>query len=330
MQRGHFSRRQIIAAGAAIVGSQFPSVGRAAPYDADRPIRIIVPFPPGNTIDLLTRSIQPGLSQDIGRPVVVENLTGAAGRIGMNAIARAAPDGYTVGAVQGGVVIVQPFTMKDLPYDVLKDFRAVALSAWNYNVIVSAKDVPFANVQEMAKWAIANPGKLSVGTNGEGGYPHLWFTDFSKRAGFTFNHVPYRGSTEIGGALVGSHIMVGADSMPGQRTLIQSNQVKLLATTDAKRVKEAPDVPPIAEFYPGFPPYNGWFGFMVPAKTPTDVVNRLNAAINKAITAPGMEERLQQYPLVAEAKPADYFTKQIAEDYERFGAIVRGMGLKPQ
>jgi tripartite-type tricarboxylate transporter receptor subunit TctC len=324
-----FSRRQVLKAGAAVVGSQLPALGHAAAFDVDKPIRIIVPFPPGNTIDLLTRAIQPGLSREIGRPVVVENLTGAAGRIGMNAIARAAPDGYTVGAVQGGVVIIQPFTMKDLPYDVLTDFRAVSCSAWNYNVVVSAKSAPFATIQELVTWAKANPGKLTVGTNGEGGYPHVWFHDFSQRAGFKYTMVPFRGSTEIGTALAGDHIMVGADSMPGQRTLITSNQVRVLATTNGARAKEVPDTPTLNELYPGLV-RNGWFGFMVPAKTSTEAVNRLNAAINKTITEPKVQELLASYPLISVAESADYFTKLVREDYDRFGAIIKQMGLKPQ
>lgn len=322
-------RRELVLGTTLSAAGVFPRGVQAQPWQGGRPVKIIVPFPAGNTIDVLTRLIQPRLAEELGRAVVIENVSGAGGRIGMAAIARANPDGHTVGAVQGGLMIVQPHTFKELPYDVLNDFIPVAVSVWNYNVLAASKGAPFANVREMISWAAANPGKLMVGTNGEGGFPHLWFEDFSRRANFKFTHVPFRGAAELGTALIGEQLMVAADSMPGFQALIQADKIRLLATTNGTRVPEAPDAPTLNDFYPGFV-RNGWFGYVVPAKTSPNVVVRLNAAVNKIINEPEVIKRLRTFSLTPDAKSPDFFAKLIKEDYDRFGAIVKAMDLKPQ
>lgn len=322
-------RARILLVTVLAAASVIPATSVAEAWKTDRPIKIIVPYPPGNTIDVLARLVQSRLPKEIGRQVVVENVSGAAGQIGMRAIAHADPDGYTIGAVQGGPMIVQPHTLKSLPYDVLRDFTPVAVSAWNYNILAASPAAPFTSAKDMIVWAKANPGRLTVGTNGEGSYPHLWFEDFANKAGFTFTHVPYRGASEIGSALAGDQLMVAADSMPGMRALLEAKKVRLLAVTNKERVPEAADSPTLDEIFPGFV-RNGWFGFAVPAKTNPEVVEKLNAAINKIVMEPEVADKLRAFGLTPDAQSPEFFAKLIKTDYERFGAIVKAIGLQPK
>jgi hypothetical protein len=162
-----------------------------------KPVRIIIPFPPGNTTDIMSRLIAPKMSERLGQQVVVENRPGASGMLGLDYAAKSAPDGYTVACVQGGNMVVLPHTSKNIPYKPLEDFLPVAVTTTNYLGIVANVDAPFKTIGEMVKFAKANPGKLTVATNGEGGFPHLAFEHLRTMADFTYTHVPYKGSAAI-------------------------------------------------------------------------------------------------------------------------------------
>ncbi len=171
----------------------FASAALAQLYPA-KPIKIVIPFPPGNTMDIMTRLIAPKMSERLGQPIVAENRPGASGMLGLDFVAKAAPDGYTLAAGQGGNLVVLPHTSKNIPYDALKDFLPIAVSTTNYLGIVAYPEVPFKSIGEMISYAKANPGKLTVATNGEGGFPHLAFEHLRVMGSFTFTHVPYKGS----------------------------------------------------------------------------------------------------------------------------------------
>src|SRR5260221_6616038 len=171
----------------------FASAAKAKSYPA-KPIKIVIPSPPGNTMDIMTRLIGPKITERVGQQIIVENRPGASGMLGLEFVARAAPDGYTIAAGQGGNLTVLPHTSKSITYDPLKDFAPIAVSTTNYLGIVANPEVPFKSVAEMIAYAKANPGKLTVATNGEGGFPHLPFEQLRLLAGFTLNHIPYNGS----------------------------------------------------------------------------------------------------------------------------------------
>ena len=303
-----------------------PSWGQAWPT---KTIKLIVPFPPGNTIDIVARLVQPKVSQELGQSVYIENIGGAYGQIGMAAIARATPDGYTFGASQGGPMVVQPHTVKNLPYDTIKDFAPVAVSAWNFNALAGSNFAPFKNLPEMVVWAQANPGKLTVGTTGEGGFAHLWFEDFRRQAKFEYTHIPYKGTANIASDLVSGAIMAGADGISGFAGLAKGNKIRLIAITNKTPVDDWPGVHLLSDVVPGFV-VNGWFGFIAPAKTPSAIVQRLNQAINNAIQSPEVKERLASYGLIGVAESASYFDQLNRRDYERYGAIVKAIGLEPK
>lgn len=295
----------------------------------NKTIKLIVPFPPGNTIDIIARLIQPKVSQELGQSVYIENMGGAYGQIGMASIARANPDGYTFGATQGGPMVVQPHTVKNLPYDTIKDFIPIAVSAWNFNALAGSLFAPFKTLPEMVSWAQANPGKLTVGTTGEGGFAHLWFEDFSRQAKFSFTHVPYKGTANIAADLVSGAIMAGADGISGFASLVKGNKIRLVAITNKTPVADWPGTNLLIDIVPGFV-VNGWFGFVAPAKTPMSIVNRLNQAINNAILSPEVQEKLPNYGLTGVTESAGYFDQLNRTDYARYGAIVKSIGLEPK
>jgi tripartite-type tricarboxylate transporter receptor subunit TctC len=320
-------RRLLIKSALATVGSfALPAMSDTWP---SKTIKLIVPFPPGNTIDILARLVQPIITQDLGQSVYIENIGGAYGQIGMAAIARATPDGYTFGATQGGPMVVQPHTVKNLPYDTIKDFSPVAVSAWNYNALAGSYSAPFKNLPEMVTWAKANPGKLTVGTTGEGGFAHLWFEDFRRKANFEYTHVPYKGTANINSDLVSGAIMAGADGISGFSGLAKGNKIRILAITNKTPVEQWPGVNLLSDVAPGFS-VNGWFGFVAPAKTPKEIVQRLNQAINKAINSPDVVEKLQTYGLLGISESPSYFDQLNRKDFERYGEIVKMIGLEPK
>lgn len=294
-----------------------------------KPIRIIVPFPPGNTIDTLARLVQTKISDVLDQSVIIDNLGGAYGRIGMSAIARANPDGYVLGAVQGGPMIVQPHTVKGLPYNTITDFAPVAVSAWNYNALAGSNTAPFKTLQQMVAWAKANPNKLTVGSTGEGGFSHLWFEDFRRQVGITYTHVPYKGTSGLATDLGAGEIMAAVDGISGFASFIKGGNIRLLATTNGTPPAEWPGVPTLSDVIPGFV-VNGWFGFVFPAKTPVDIVNRMNQVINMAIQSPGASEKLASYGLLGVSQSPEYFDALIKKDHQRYGDIVKAVGIIPQ
>src|SRR5215475_3591028 len=174
-----------------------------------KPIKVIVPYPPGDAADILARLIGPKVSERLGQQMVVENRPGASGQIGLEVLKNSAPDGYTIGVGQGGNLVVAPHTYKKIPYDPLKDFVPIAELATNYLAVVANPNLPFKTAAEMVAWAKANPGKLTVATNGEGGFPHLAFEHLGVMGEFKFQHVPYKGASQIVTDVIGGQVQTG-------------------------------------------------------------------------------------------------------------------------
>ncbi len=229
----------------------FFSTAHAQTYP-NRPIRIVIPFPPGNTTDIMSRLIAPKMSERLGQQVIVENRPGAAGILGLDQVAKAAPDGYTIACVQGGNMVVLPHTSKNVPYDPLKDFAPISVTTTNYLAIVANPGAPFKTVGEMVAWAKANPGRLTVATNGEGGFPHLAFEHFRTMSGIQYTHVPYKGSAAIATDVIGGQVQAAIDGITGMTPHIKSGRLRILATTNKTRPALWPDTPVAAEDVPGY------------------------------------------------------------------------------
>ena len=314
----------------ALVVGTFGSTGAVAaqPYPT-KPVRIIVPFPPGEAADIIARLVSPVLSERMGQQFVVENRPGASGQLGLGLIKNATPDGYTIGMGQGGNMSVGPHTYKKVPYDVLKDFSPITLSATNYLAVVAHSGAPFKTAPEMIAWAKANPGKLTLATNGEGGYPHLAFEYLANLAGFKFLHVPYKGAAQIATDVMGGQVQAGIGSFTSLSPLALAGKLQLIGVTNDVRVANRPELPVFAQTVPGYD-MRGWFGVVAPAGVPRDIIRRLNVEINRAMQQPDINAKLVTAGLNIANESPEYFDKFIKTEYAKYGKLVRDIGFTPQ
>jgi tripartite-type tricarboxylate transporter receptor subunit TctC len=294
-----------------------------------RPIRVIVPFPPGDAADILARLIGPHVSERLGQQMVVENRPGASGQIGMTLLKDAPADGYTIGVGQGGNMVVAPHTYKKLQYDPLKDFAPVALIATNYLAIIANPNVPFRDAGEMVAWAKANPGKLSLATNGEGGFPHLAFEHFAAMGNFKFQHVPYKGASQIATDVIGGQVQLGIGAYTSLSPHVNSGRARLIGVTNPVKVPDRPELPLLADAVPGYDS-RGWFGYVAPAGVPQDIVRRLNEEINRAMRQPDVAQKMTTAGLIITTESPEFFGSLLESDYEKYGKLVKSIGFQPQ
>ena len=321
-------KRSMLRMLALAVAFGFACAAAAQSYPS-KPIRIIIPFPPGNTIDIMARLMGPKITERLGQNVIVDNRAGASGQLGLELGARAAADGYTLIAGQGGNLVVMPHTYKKIPYDPLKDFAPIALSTTNYLALVVHPSVPFKSVQDLIAYAKGNPGKLSFASNGEGGFPHMTIELFRVMGGFTYLHVPYKGSAQIATDLIGGHVDAAIDGITGLTPHIRSGKLRLLAITNPTRVPQFDGTPTIAETLPGYES-RGWFGFLAPAGTPREIVTLLNQEINRAMALPDVKEKLVSAGLIIVTEPPEFFAATLKSDYAKYGKLIRDIGFQPQ
>ena len=287
-----------------------------------RPIRIIVPFPPGNILDIMTRLIAPKLAERLGQNVIVDNRAGASGMLGLELAMRATADGHTLVGGQGSNLVVVPHMHKKVPYDAIKDFSPIALSATNYQGLAVHPGVPFKSMQDLIAYAKANPGKLSFATGGQFDWAYMTLELLRRMAGFSYLQVPYKGGEQavmevIGGQVNG--VVLGTTVLAPH---IRSGKVRLLGVTSPTRVPQFPDVPAIAESVPGFDS-RGWFGYLAPAGAPREIVMLLNREINRAMALPEIREKLESAGLTILTEPPAYFTQTIKSSHEKYGRIIR-------
>src|SRR4051812_22589638 len=207
----------------------------------------------------MSRLIAPKMSEQLGQQVIVENRPGASGMLGLDYVAKNPPDGYTIACVQGGNMVVLPHTSKTIPYHPLKDFAPISVTTFNYLAIVADPNAPFKTIGEMVRYAKANPGRLTVATNGEGGFPHLAFEHLRTMAEFPYTHVPYKGSAAIATDIIGGQVMAGIDGITGMRPHIKSERLRRLPTANKTRPARLPNHPAAAGDVPGFRP-GRWVG----------------------------------------------------------------------
>jgi tripartite-type tricarboxylate transporter receptor subunit TctC len=303
--------------------------GAALPQGAfpERPLRLIVPFPPGGSTDVVARVIAMKMGEGIGKTVVVENKPGAAGNVGTSEAARALPDGYTMLFHIATTAVINPLVMKDLTYDPLKDLQPVAMIAKIPNVLIVNKDVPAKNLKELIAWVKANPGKLNYGSSGTGGAMHLSGELFKKQAGIDIQHVPYKGSAPAMQDLMGGTIVFMFDNITGSIGPAKSGQVKLLGVTTDERVGVVPDVPTIAEA--GLPTFknSSWFSLFTRAGVPAPVLGRLEAEALKAINQPDTIAKLKDLGAIPAPMGAAQLDKFWKADFDYWRPVVQSVKL---
>jgi tripartite-type tricarboxylate transporter receptor subunit TctC len=321
--------RRLIAA--ALVASSFLLAATSALAQAwpSRPIKMIVPYTPGDGPDVLARLIGEKISERLGQPVIVDNKPGGSAQIGPAMVAKAPPDGYTLGVGLVTNLALAPYTNKTLPYDPLKDFAPVALGAINYLSLVARPDAPFNNVTEMIAWAKANPGKMTIGTTSSGGLPHMSFELLAHMSGFKFTNIPYKGNGPVVTDLTGGRLDVGVTSHTSVAALVEAGRLKLLGITHPQRDPNLPNLPTIGESVKGYAA-PGWFGFFAPAGTPPEIVKRLNEEINRAINLPEVQKTMGTLGLIPKTGTAEDFANLIRSDNEKFRKLVADIGYVPQ
>jgi len=292
-------------------------------------IRIIVPQLPGDSCDTLARLLGQKMGERLGQQFIVDNRPGAGGTIGLQLTAQAPADGYTIACGQGGNMSVIPHTMKNVPYDALKDFAPVALVATNYLALVVHPSTPFNTVGEFVKYLKANPGKVAFASNGEGAFLHMATELFRSQVGFTYLHVPFKGVPQMGQELMSGRVDAAFSSFTGMYPFIASGRVRLLGIAKATRAPNYPDLPTIAESVPGFSS-GGWFGFVAPARMPKEVIAVLNREANAAMQQPDVRKKLETLGLDLWNESPEHFAALMKSEYDKYGKVAKDIGLVPK
>ena len=308
---------------AAITAAVVAPAVRAQPAWPERPIKWIVPFAAGGATDVFSRLAGEQLAVALGQPVLVENLTGAAGAIGLERLARSAPDGYTLGTIPNSLQTMLPYVSEvPLPYDPMKSFTPIGgFAQFQYVFVVSASS-QIKTLADLIAVGRAQPGKLTFGTTGAGTGNHLATVLLAQKTGASFTYVPYKGASQSVVDLLGGHIDLIVDIVGGVETLIHQGKLRALATTGARRHPLLPEVPPASDTLPGYN-HVGWFGLFGPAGLPPAIVNRLNAELQRVQGSPKFTEgltRLGYEPMPG--SPADLDAQQKRE-YAQWGAILK-------
>jgi tripartite-type tricarboxylate transporter receptor subunit TctC len=305
------------------------SLGALAQPFPSRPVRIIVPFTPGSATDTMARPVADKLSSALGQQFLVENRPGAGGTIGIAALAKSAPDGYTLAVVSTGHV-VNPVLYSNLPYDTLKDFSGVAPLAGQPSVLVVAPALGVRSVKELVAMAKQKPGQLNYATAGTGSAAHISAEKFRMAAGIDALHVPLKGSPESVTETMGGRTHFTWTPLTTAVGQIRGGQLLALAVSTGKRSPALPEVPTIAEA--GFPrgEFNFWVGMLAPANTPPEVLARLNAEIQKALAAPDMQDRLAKLGAEAMSMSPRQFDAFLKEEHALLGEVMRASGVKAQ
>lgn len=292
-------------------------------------ITIVVPASPGGAIDLAARLIGQKLTESTGQSVVIDNKAGATGIIGSDFVAKAAPDGHTLALVASSHAI-NPSMKKVLPFDTLKGFEPVVLTHVVPLMLVVAPSLPVQTVKELIAYGKANPGKMTFASSGAGGAPHFSGELFKTMAGLDLVHVPYKGSTLAHPDLLSGRTSLMFDTVAAINAQVKSDKVRALAVTTAKRSAAAPNVPTMAEA--GMPGYetSTWGGILAPAGTPKAVVAKLNAEINKALSAPDVRQRLQDAGIEAGGGTSQQFTDFIQSEMVKWAKVAKDAGIQPE
>jgi tripartite-type tricarboxylate transporter receptor subunit TctC len=293
----------------------------------DRPIKLIVPFPAGGPNDIIARVVGQRMSELTKQPVLIDNRGGQAGVLGTDAVAKANPDGYTIGIVSASALVISP-TMEKVPYDVGRDFAPVTLVVTVPEMLVVASNVPAKNMDELIALAKAQPGKLNFASAGVGGLPHLAGELFKLTAKIDVVHVPYRGAAPAINDLLGQQVQMTFLDLPVLLPHIKAGSLRPIALGAPQRAPTAPDVPTTAEV--GMPDLliENWYGMIAPAKTPNDIVAALNRIANEAMADPSVKEKLADQGLTVAGDTPEHFRGYIEAETRKWAKVIKDSGVE--
>ena len=303
------------------------SAAFAQAYPA-KPIRVLVPFPPGGGTDIVAREVTQRVAANAGWTFVVENKPGAGGNLGVDQAAKSPPDGYTIVLGQTSNLAINPTLYSKLPYDPVKDLAPIGLVASAPLVIVVPAQSAFKSLADLVAAAKAKPGEVNFASPGNGTVAHLTGEKFQKTAGVRFQHVPYKGANQALTDVISGQVQLYVSSVPSVLSQIRNGKLRALAVTSEKRVDDLPQTPTVGEAgYQGFDAVT-WFGFLAPAGTPKEAVARLNAEFNKALQQPELRKRLGDEGADPLGGTPEQFAQVIRDDIVRWGKIVKESGVR--
>jgi tripartite-type tricarboxylate transporter receptor subunit TctC len=318
--------RALLAASAVLaLATALPGAARAQAAWPDKPVRLVVGFPPGGAPDILARLFAD--KAQLGQAVVVDNKPGAGGNLGGDAVAKAAPDGHTIVMATVGSHAINGAMYSKMPYDMVKDFAPVGHVASAPNLLVVTNDLPVKNVAELIGYLKAHPDKVSFGSPGIGTSVHVSGELFKSMTGTKMQHVPYKGRQFAIPDLVGGQIQVMFDNMPSALPMAREGKIRALAQTTEKRSAAAADVPTVAETVPGFEATT-WFAVFAPAGTPRDVVARLNAEMQRVYKLPEVADKLKALGLEPWISTPEELARYQATEITKWAKVVRDSGAK--
>jgi tripartite-type tricarboxylate transporter receptor subunit TctC len=316
---------------AALAGAVLPGASHAQTWPAAKPIRLVIPFPPGGATDIVGRTLAQKLGAALGQQVVVDNKPGAGGALGADIVAKATPDGYTLLLSTSSTHSIGPAINPKLPYDAFRDFAPIAHVATAPSVLVVGKDFPAQTTQELVTLLKKNPGKYNFGSSGIGTYPHLSAEMFKWRAGGLFVvHIPYRGTGLVITDLVAGQIAFLMDSIVSAQPHIKDGKVRALAVSGAKRSPSLPQVPTFAAAGVPNMELSNWFGFFAPPGTPADMVQRVNRELNAIVRAGDVVERMASFGAEPGGGTPEQFAKLFRDEHESWKALIQRANIKPE
>jgi tripartite-type tricarboxylate transporter receptor subunit TctC len=292
-----------------------------------RPIQMIIPLAAGSAVDAAARIVTQKMSANMGQQIVIENQPGAAGLIGAERVARAAPDGYTIGGFNDSIMTMLPNLYPKMTWDILKDFEPVSLVATVEWGLVASNDAPFKTAGDLIAAAKASPGKIFYASGGNGSPQHIAMALFASSAGVTMTHVPYKGATQAAVDVAGGQVPVAFQGLATVSSLLKGNKLRLLGVTTRNRMPQFPDVPTVSESgLPGFE-FNSWFAVMAPAGTPKEIVAKLNGEIVRALADPAVRQQLTDQGLTMRGSSAEELGSATREQLAKYARLIKQAGI---
>jgi len=308
-----------------ILSAMFAAPALHAEYP-EKPVRVIVVFPPGGSNDVVARIVFQKMSEMMGEQFVIDNRGGAAGAIGSEVVANSPADGYTI-MVQSATHVANPHLYKKLPYDALKDFVGITTLARQVGMLVVHPSLPAKSVKEFIALAKARPGEINYGSAGNGSFVHLTMALFAAMTKIKMVHVPYKGGGPAGTALVAGETQAEIATIGSLFSHIKARRVRPLGVTSDQRTTQFPEVPAIAEFVPGYE-FTAWVGCFAPAGTPKAIVDRLNAELKKALADPGVASKLTAQTLDPMPMTPEAFAARLKSDYDKYEKVIKLSGAR--
>jgi tripartite-type tricarboxylate transporter receptor subunit TctC len=293
----------------------------------DRPIRMIVPLAAASAVDVAARIVTQKMADNMGQQIVIVNQPGASGSIGAEQVARAEPDGYTIGGFNDSIMTMVPNLQSNMRWDIQKDFEPVSLVATVEWGLIANNHTSYKTAADLIAAAKAAPGRIDYGSGGPGSPQHLAMAMFASQAGISLTHVPYKGATQAATDVASGQIPVAFQGLGTVAGLVRSGQVKLLGVTTKRRLPQFPDVPTVAESgLPGFF-FNSWFAILTPAGTSKDIVARLNSEVLKAVGDPEVRHRLEDLGFTVRGSSAEELGLLTREQFAKYARVIKAMGI---